>query len=528
LSESRPLRLLVLDEGVLGHRTMRAQIEAALEDVAEVEARMVSVPPPSRLGRVLLRHSHRLGDADLRLLRWRLRWSWRARRILRQHADWADAALIITQASALLSRRPMRRLPCAVLVDATVDQFAALEYLAPRDRWSPLQERLVKRLERRAIDAAALIVAMTDWNAAALRREYDVTDARLATIHPGVDASWWAVAAERRRAAERAAPGPGDPLRILFVGNEVRRKGLDLLLAAVERLELEAVVDVVSGDDVPESSSVRLHRGVEAGSERLRELFAAADLLAFPSRADAVPWVVLEAMAAGLPVVASRVGAVEEMVGDAGELVAAGDLDQLVAALRRLADPELRRRHGERGLTRVRERYDRALQVPRLVTALRGVAAAPGGPTDRAEDREPAAAADRGELGELRMRRRAFVALGLGAAAAALLAPYAVLLPDDEFEQLVGSTLGIEPELATDLLQRAREAYGDAEYDARAAAFAFAVRDPGAIFLPDSVRRRAISSLLEPMLSAPAANLAYAITGSDPGSPACTGLLRPR
>ncbi len=108
----------------------------------------------------------------------------------------------------------------------------------------------------------------------------------------------------------------------------------------------------------------------------------------------------------------------------------------------------------------------------------------------------------------------------------AVAAPYAALVPGDEFEQLVASRLGIDSELAAQLLARAREQYGDAEYDARAAAFALAVRDPVAAVMPDSARRKAVDGLLEPMLSAPASNLAYAVTGTDPGSPACAGLVR--
>jgi hypothetical protein len=127
------------------------------------------------------------------------------------------------------------------------------------------------------------------------------------------------------------------------------------------------------------------------------------------------------------------------------------------------------------------------------------------------------------------MRRRTFVAAGVGVAGVALAAPYAVLVAGEEFEQLVASRLGIEPELAKQLLQRARESYGDAEYEARAAAFALAVRDPAATVMPDDVRRKAIDSLIAPMLSAPASNLAYAITGVDPGGNApCSGLVRER
>lgn len=296
-------------------------------------------------------------------------------------------------------------------------------------------------------------------------------------------------------------------MRVLFVGNDVGRKGLDSLVEAVERLGGGAVLDVVSGDQIAAGEHLQVHRGVEAGSERLRDLYAAADVFALPTRADAVPWAVLEAMAAGLPVIASEVGAIPELLGESGELVAPDDVAGLTAALRRLTNPELRRQLGERAEARVRERYDNALQTPRIVSLLEGVA-------------RPAAAGRR-------MRRRTFVALGAGAAGVAVAAPYAALIPGDEFEQLVASRLGIEPELARQLLDRARAEYGEAEYDARVAAFALAVRDPVAIVMPEGARRKAIDGLLEPMLSAPAANLAYAVAGSDPGSPACAGLVRP-
>lgn len=500
---SERLRVLFLDEGVLGHRTLTAQLKATLADNAAVETTFVTVPEPNRLERLFLRRWKRIGDADMFALRWRLRWSWRVRRLLKRQRRSVDVAFISTQASALLIRGPMRRLPCVLSIDATVGQFTALEYGGPGDAWTPRQQRLLKRLERRALRGAAAVVPWTGWNEQALRREYDMSKVRLATIHPGLDGAWWGQAA-----ATRAARNEGQ-LRVLFVGNEVERKGLGTLIDAVGRLEGEAVLDVVSTDPVPESDLVRPHRGVKARTEQLRDLYAAADVLALPTRADAVPWVVLEAMAAGLPVVASDVGAIGELLGDSGELVQPDDPEQLAAALRRLADPERRRRLGDKALERVRENYDSPVQVQRLLELLEEVA-------------RPVSAKGRG-----RMRRRTFVAVGAGVAAVAVVAPYAALIPDDEFEKLVASNLGIDPKLAGQLLARARAEYGDTEYDARATAFALAVRDPAAIVLPDSTREKAISGLLDPMLGAPAASLAYAVTGTDPGSPgACAGLVR--
>lgn len=501
MSGAQPLRVLFVGEGVLGHRTLATQLQDTLATNPAVEARFATVPPPGRLARLLLRRWRRAGDADLYELRWRLRWSWQARRLLKRHAREVDVAMITTQASALLSRGPMRRLPCVLTVDATVRQFTALEYERPRDRFSSLQDRILFRLERRALRRAAAVVAWSEWNAAALREEYGLGDSHLATIHPGIDADWWAEAAARRPAES------GGALRLLFVGNDIERKGLPLLTEAIERSALDAVLDVVSGDPVAERGPVRVHHGVEGGSEQLREFFAAADAFVLPTRADAVPWAVLEAMATGLPVLATRVGAIEELIGEGGITVTPGSVDELAEGLRRLADPDLRGRMGTRGLERVRHHYDREVQLPLLLDLLRSLAA------PRQE-------------GGRRIKRRTFVAIGAGAAGVALAAPYLALLPDDEFEQLVASSLGIETALAGQLLENARRQYGDTEYEARAAAFAFAVRDPAAAVLPESVRRKAVSSLVEPMLSPPSANLGYAITGTVPSYPAsCAGLV---
>ncbi len=500
---SEPLRVLFLDEGVLGHRTLTAQLRATLADNPAVEATFATVPPPGRIERLLLRRWNRVGDADMFALRWRLRWSWRARRILKRHRRSVDVAFVSTQAAALLMRGPMRRLPCVLSLDATVGQFTALEYGGPGDAWTPRQQRLMVRLERRALGGAAAVVPWTDWNADALRREYELPETKLATIHPGLDRAWWSEAAAQRPADRE------DPLRVLFVGNEIERKGLGTLIEAVGRLDGRAVLDVVSRDPVAASKHVRHHDGVEARSEELRGLYAGADVFALPTRADAVPWVVLEAMAAGLPVVASDVGAIGELVGEGGELVEPGDVDGVAAALERLTDVERRQRLGAAAQERVREHYDSPVQVQRLLERL-----------------EEAAGRSQSKGGG-RIRRRTFVGVGAGVVGVALVAPYAVLVADDEFEQLVASNLGIDPELASQLLARARAEYGDAEYDARATAFALAVRNPAAAVLPDGTRDKAISGLIDPMLSAPAASLAYAITGSDPGGPgACAGLVR--
>jgi glycosyltransferase involved in cell wall biosynthesis len=358
VSAPRPLRLLVVNEGVLGHTSALSQLTGRLEERPDFEVTLATVPPPGRVAARLLLRPRRLGDADLHLLRWRLRWSWETRRLLAAHRARADVAIVHTHACSSLSVGLMRRFPCVLSVDATVRQYMGLGYYGTRDRFTPRVTDAVARLETRALRAAAGVMAWTRWNRDALMAEHGLEAARVAVIHPGVDTAWWAL--------PRDAPPAGAPLRILFVGNDVERKGLGLLTEAAGRLE-GAVVDVVTGDEWPASERVRVHRGVSPRSDELRRLYNDADVFALPSFADAVPNVVMEAMAAGLPVVATEVGAVGEMVGGAGIVLPRGDVEALAGALEDLAaDPARRAALGEAARKRVSRRYEASTQAERL------------------------------------------------------------------------------------------------------------------------------------------------------------------
>jgi hypothetical protein len=123
--------------------------------------------------------------------------------------------------------------------------------------------------------------------------------------------------------------------------------------------------------------------------------------------------------------------------------------------------------------------------------------------------------------------RRKLLGLGAVLLGVAAVAPYVPLAVGSEFEQLVASTLGIDEELASQLLQAVRDNYGSVEYEARAAAFSLAVRAPASAVFPEGMRQSAVRSFLEPMFEEPAAALAYAVPGRDPQGRACAGLVRP-
>ncbi len=169
----------------------------------------------------------------------------------------------------------------------------------------------------------------------------------------------------------RAQPGARAPLRVLAVGRLREPKDFVTLVRAAARLEASAVAVRIAGDgpDRPalEAEIARLGVGdrVELLGERadVPELLAAADAFVLPSLSEGMPISVLEAMAAGLPVVASDVGGVGELVrdGETGALVAAGDSAALADALARLAsDPAAPARQGQAGRRRVETEFSPA------------------------------------------------------------------------------------------------------------------------------------------------------------------------
>ncbi len=101
------------------------------------------------------------------------------------------------------------------------------------------------------------------------------------------------------------------------------------------------------------------------------DLYRSSDILLHVSWTEGVPQVIVEAFAAGLPVVATDVGGVATAVGDAGLLIPAGDANAAVAAIKRLADDRsLCRRIAADGLQRART-MTRQAQAQRLMQYVR-------------------------------------------------------------------------------------------------------------------------------------------------------------
>jgi glycosyltransferase involved in cell wall biosynthesis len=216
-----------------------------------------------------------------------------------------------------------------------------------------------------------------------------VARSRIAVVPNGIDSGRFeAVAARDRVAAESLLTAEGDGPLVLSVGRLARQKGIDLLVRAVARLreEVPGLRLAVAGDG-PEGP--RLERlACELGVERrvrwlgarpeIAGLLSAADLVAVPSRSEGLPYVVLEALALGRPVVAAAVGGIPELVrdGEEGWLVPPGDVEALAAALASaLSAPEEMARRAAAGRERVRASFQAREMAQRTAAVYRRLAA---------------------------------------------------------------------------------------------------------------------------------------------------------
>lgn len=192
-----------------------------------------------------------------------------------------------------------------------------------------------------------------------------VPAARVHVVPSGVDLAALAAPAGARESLRTAFGVPDDAVLVLLVGALERRKGHDVLLAAAAHADARlhyAFCGTGSAEPALRAAAAPLgDRVVFAGFRTdVAACLAAADVAVLPSRHEGLGVAALEAMAAGLPVVASRTGGLAEVVadGETGLLVPPEDAAALARALDRLAaDAALRARFGGAGRARVRARY---------------------------------------------------------------------------------------------------------------------------------------------------------------------------
>jgi len=227
---------------------------------------------------------------------------------------------------------------------------------------------------------ADCLIAISDYNREHLLRLGG--DPKKIVYHP-VEIDY-----KRFRCRRTPVRASRDPVRILSVARLVPEKGLEFALRAVHRLK-QARLDIALRYDIIGEGQLRsaLEQLIEqlqlgesvhlSGAKSQDEVIAAlraSDIFLAPSLAEALPVSLMEAHAAGLPVLATQVGSVNQIVqhGLSGFLVPPGDATALCGRLEELIDhPESRLEMGRRGRRHVEEHYNVDRLNDRLVNLYR-------------------------------------------------------------------------------------------------------------------------------------------------------------
>ena len=221
-----------------------------------------------------------------------------------------DILFFHTWPPAIFCSNVMKHIPSVVSIDSTPAQFASMvQYYWPMiDGINMLSKR--EQRYHALFRSAEHVIGSSQWAIDSVRDTYRVDSDRLTAIVPGVNLRRWTPGIKNR---------DGRP-RLLFVGNDFQRKGGDLLLRWMEESGSRlCTLDVVTTADVRNADSITVHHEYRANDPNLIELFRSVDLLVLPTRADMTPWVIMEAMATGTPVLASRIGGIPELIGEEGQ-----------------------------------------------------------------------------------------------------------------------------------------------------------------------------------------------------------------
>lgn len=282
--------------------------------------------------------------------------------------DGLDPTLVPRLARALRSRRTdvvHTHNPLPLIYGAPAARLAGAAAIHTKHGVNP-GSRGHRLLRRAAAQLTHAFVAVSPTTEAQARAQHDAPEARLHTIPNGIRLDRYAPDPEARAAA-RVALGLGDAWVVGTVGRLDDYKNQAMLVRAMAPLLSSSVRLVIVGDGAARAdveaaiAALPDPRWVVMTGRRLDvpRLVHAFDVFALPSKTEGLPLVVPEAMAAGLPIIATSVGGLPGVVddGETGLLVPV-DTAALGAALTRLAgDRELARAMGRRAREVALERF---------------------------------------------------------------------------------------------------------------------------------------------------------------------------
>lgn len=366
------MRVLAYNQGVagagmMGAASLDASLRAGLAAQPDMDVAYLSAPASRLPQKLLARPWWPLSeiDFDWHTARWHAVEAAKARRVVLDRIrskGRPDALLVNSHIAAFRLREIMLDVPTFLLVDVLSHAWDEMAIWRANRRHSTLTLRPSLRAEATTLSAAVRVLAWSHWAEAQVRSV--APSAQTMVWHPGLDTHRYAPA-ERRPAARPS---------VLFIGGRFEQKGGSRLLAALgPSLGRDLDLHIVTPATVENRPGLTVHH-LRPSDPTLLDLLQQATVLALPTLGDAIPWVVLEAMACGTPVVATPLGAIPEMLedGQCGVLCPPEDVSLLREVILDLVgDRQRREKMATRGRARVLEHYDAKTNGARLAEMLR-------------------------------------------------------------------------------------------------------------------------------------------------------------
>jgi glycosyltransferase involved in cell wall biosynthesis len=346
----------------LGHKSFYENLRNSIEQFPDITAEWIPVTYEDDLDALWHRFSFFPED-----LRGSFTGSYQIRRGLAQSQY--DVALFNTQVPAVLAGGLTFRRPYILCTDITPIQYDGMAsyYNHTPDR-SGLLKEYKHRVNMRVFQNAQRILPWSNWTAASLIKDYGVAPDRIEVIPPGIDLDLWQPGTKKHTG----------PLHILFVGGDFYRKGGDLLLKACEQLPKGLVeLHLVTRSSIIQNEWIFVYNNITPNSPELIRLYQDSDVFVLPTNAEAFGIAAAEATAAGLPVIATAVGGLTDIInhGENGYLIQTGDIKGLVKYIQQLAtDTSLRQVLCQAARCKAEDRFDAKKNAKRVIEIIKETA----------------------------------------------------------------------------------------------------------------------------------------------------------
>ena len=291
-----------------------------------------------------------------------------------------DGIVVNTQSVGLMLSDLADQIPLFVCLDATFAQLARSAWFAPNllsRLFLPFTLRSLLRHERQFFRGTRMFFPWSPPVADSLEKDYEVPRDRITVIPPSMPQATREAFSRTARVGSTppTTVGAHKPARLLFIGGDFTRKGGPLLLDCFrQHLRNECELHIVTHSAMNSEPGVFIHHGVSAYSEKWRQLWLESDLFVFPSRLETFGIVLMEALAFGVPVVSSNVGAASYVLdqGRVGWLLPGLDPAIMAQTIQTaLANKPERLRRSQLGRERVKGEFSLESNARRMAECIR-------------------------------------------------------------------------------------------------------------------------------------------------------------